>query len=489
MKTRALFLAVMSVAMFSGCASKSDISSPVATAAAAPVAPATKSVKDIRELARQSLVVVKYTLDAEAGKTELQGIGFVARDDGTVAFSMGIVPNQFPDQQITEMKIIVPPGVAGVDEVEYDAVFLGRDVRADLAYAKAKTTEGKPDRQWTAMNFSDAAVEIGDEITSVGLLPESAGYTAFARQAAVSAKLRGPTPLILTSGLAGVGSVVFNNKGQVVGITTEFGGQSALLNNPGREDAPGTEMAKLMVPPVIFVPISDFLVSLNDVPVEGKPRPLPWMGIAQMTGLKKDVAEVYGLTGTAAVQVGDVVKNFAADTAGMKAGDIIVSYAGQPLVRGDTEEELPDILLRKIGRLNVGDTATFGVVRKKGDAPKDVTVTLTERPMQANKAKRFFAEDLGYTVRELVFDDKYARKLDDNFKGVTVAFVKQASSAAAGQLRRGDVITKLNQTAITDVEQFKSAYDAFRKSNAKDAVVLEVYRGTGTETLRIQPPQ
>jgi C-terminal processing protease CtpA/Prc len=59
----------------------------------------------------------------------------------------------------------------------------------------------------------------------------------------------------------------------------------------------------------------------------------------------------------------------------------------------------------------------------------------------------------------------------------------------AGKLENGDLITKLNQTPVTDVEQFKKEYQAFRKAKPREAVVLEAIRQGNDEIIRIEPPQ
>jgi len=88
--------------------------------------------------------------------------------------------------------------------------------------------------------------------------------------------------------------------------------------------------AESFFPPRMFVPTREIAISLQDPPVPGKFK-LPWLGVAQMIGLKKEVADYYGLTGQTAVQVGDVIKGMPADQAGLKPGTIIVKLNGQPL--------------------------------------------------------------------------------------------------------------------------------------------------------------
>jgi serine protease Do len=458
-----------------GCASSSTKKSAATLPAKVDASP-----KALLERVRPSLVAVRYTFDGEMGRREIEGAGVVVNSDGLVAFSDGIVPPQLPDAQIINFKIVLPPGTDGPDETELDATFLGRDERGDLAFCKPAEAA----RTWTPLKPADCPLDVGDSIVTVGMLPKGSGYAAYARTATISAKLRGPVPLILTSGgLTAVGSPVFDKHGDFVALVPEFAGQNPMLNPEG------DDTAALINAPVMIVPISDYLPSLNDPPTAPGSRKVPWLGVVQMTGLKKEVAEFYGLKGKVGVQVGDVIPNGAADKAGLKGGEIITQVNGQDLERGDTPEELPIILSRQMTKMNVGDEVTLTVIRKKGAEPEPIKLTLQERPAPANTAARFYAEDLGYTVRDLVFQDRYSRRLDDNFPGVTATFVKPQGNAQAGGLQRGDVVTKLNQIDVTNVEQFKKAYEEFRKASPKEAVVLEVLRGVDTQIIRIQPPQ
>jgi serine protease Do len=187
--------------------------------------------------------------------------------------------------------------------------------------------------------------------------------------------------------------------------------------------------------------------------------------------------------------VGDVIPGFPADKAGFKPLDIIVKMNGEALERGDEPDETPQILTRKIQRMKPGQTVAFSVLREKGKPLTDITVTLEERPRQASQARRFFAEDLGYTTREVVFTDTYARRLPADAKGVIVDLIKPNSSAQSGKLERGDMIMKLNQTQVESLDQFKQQYEGFRKDHPRDAVVFEVRRGVNTQVVRIEPPQ
>lgn len=421
-----------------------------------------------------SLVAVQYTIDGEFGRREFIGQGVVISEEGAVITSLALFPTQIPDEQMKDFKVIIP----GDEEKELDAVFLGRDERSDLAFLKTKETQ-----KWKALKFQEQPLKVGDEVISVGLLPKEAGYKAYYSQARVAALLRGPIPHVLTTneGLTAVGSPVLTADGKPIGLVAFQTGQSMLLN--GNASA----VQQISTPPRFFVPARDFLPSLADPP-KGEALRLPWLG-APLIGLTKEVAEYYKMKNATAAQVGEVIPQSPAAKAGLKAGDKIVKFNGENLERGDEPDETPRILLRKIRRMKPGDKIVLSVLREKDKPATDIPITLEEQPRQANLAKRYYAEDLGMSVRDVVFADTYAKRVAADTKGVVVAFVRPASSAASAGLRRDDLVTEINKTPATDVENFKKTYKDFREKSPKEQVVLVVIREQKTEVIKIEPPQ
>jgi serine protease Do len=370
------------------------------------------------------------------------------------------------------------------DAEEINAEFVGRDERSAMAFLKTKPSKDGVTRQWKPIKFEEVPVTIAQPIYSVGMLPEMANYKPYFVEGAVSSKLRGEQPQVLVQGgLAAVGSPVFTADGKAVGVVNWQPGQTVFLNDDRNP------LTSVIQPPKFYVPTRDFQLSLSDPPKSGEPLKLPWMGVSQMTGLSKDVAEVYGLQNQPAVQLGDVIPNMPGAKGGLKQGDIIVKLNGKPLERGDEPDEVPQILRRQVMRMKVGDAVTFSVLRGRGEPLQDVKVTLEEMPKRPNSAKRWYAEDLGFSVREMLFMDTYARHLDPDAKGVIVALIRPQSAAQTGGLQNNDLITELNRQPVTSLEQFQKAYEDFRKASPREAVVMVVQREANTKVIRIEPPQ
>ena len=453
----------------------------IAAVPAAAHAISPEAAKKLYDQASPSLVAVRFTWENELGRRELTGAGVVVTNDGLVMSPISVFDARIPDEQMKDFLIIVAHEDRDAEEIEAD--FYGRDERANVAFLKARPKDGAT-REWKPIKFEEQDVAIAQPVYSVGMMPEMANYKPYFMEAAVSAKLRGEQPQVLVQGgLAAVGSPVFTAEGKAIGVVNWQPGQTVFLNDG--QNALGS----VIQPPKFYVPTRDFQISLGDPPKKDEPLKLPWMGVSQMTGLNKDVAEVYGLANQPAVQLGDVIPNMPGGKGGLQQGDIIVKVNGQPIERGDEPEELPQILRRQVMRMKVGDVVTFSVLRGRGEPLKEVKVTLEEMPKRPNAAKRWYAEDLGFSARELLFMDTYARRLEPDAKGVVVALIRPQSAAQTGGLQNNDLITELNREPVTSLEQFKEAYQKFRKESPREAVVMVVQRDANTKVIRIEPPQ
>ncbi len=425
-----------------------------------------------------SLVAVKYTWEHEMGRQELIGAGIVVSDDGLVMTAMNVFDMRIPDDQMKDFQVIVP--LPDEDALELDATFVGRDERTNMALVRVQG-----ERDWKPVKFVESPPGIGEPVYSIGLLPKIAGYRVYLMEAVVSAHLRGETPqaLVGAGGLAAIGSPVFNDDGEAIGVVNQQPEQTVFLNNPRNA------MQAIDQPPKFFVPTRFFELSLTDPPIAGEPMKLPWIGVPQLTGLNKEVAEFYNLKNQPAIEIGDIIPGTPADQGGLKRGQIIVKLDGQPLERGDEPEELPGILRRHLIRKKIGDEITLTILPAPGEALQDVTLTLGEQPKRANLAQRFQADDLGFTAREVVFFDTYVRKLEPNHGGVVISFIKPQGAAQNAKMEREDLVLSLNGEDVKDLPGFQAAYEAFRRESPREAVVLVVLRDGKDETIRIEPPQ
>ena len=450
-----------------------------------------------------SLVAVQYTFTGEVQQGDLIVAGIVVDDHGLVMFPLAAVNDELPDEQLRRFKVIVPR--TDTDNEELDATFQGRDERSQMAFVRvnpakstAKATAGSTagstsrpaaPRTWTPVRFAERSPAIGETVYSVGMLPRSGGYHAELTQSIVSAYLRGPVRQVAVAGggLAGFGSPVFDATGTAIGIVGYQPPAPLLLDNKDPRQALLGSLATTRY----YVPTAEFAVGLADPPTPAKPVILAYTGLPELSGLKKDEADYLGLTGRPAVSVGDVLADSPAAKAGLKPRDVIVTFDGKPLERGDTPEELPLILRHQLAQLSPGTPVTFGVLRGGPGQPlTDIRIALGERPEPANQAKRFWSDDIGFGVREPVLMDRYVRHMKPTDPpGVVVTVLKPEASAQTAQLMPEDLVVQVNGTPTPTLAAFKTAYNDFRTAHPRDAIVMVVKREGRDQTIRIEPPQ
>jgi hypothetical protein len=246
---------------------------------------------------------VQFTWEYEYGKADFVEPGVVVSEDGLILLPGGELIPRLPIAQLKDFKVIIPR--LDKDNEELEAEFVGADPRSDVCFARVKEK-----RAWKPIKFEQIELKEGEPLVSVGLLPRDAGYRSYLNEAVVSAHSRGEMPMLVATGggLASVGAPVFNSAGQAVGWVNHYTGQQFLLHTTlTRRGQEMDTMSAINNPPHLFVPTLGFEQSLKDPPKAGEPIALSWLGTPNMTGVNKDVAQVYGLEEQPTVEIGDVV--------------------------------------------------------------------------------------------------------------------------------------------------------------------------------------
>jgi S1-C subfamily serine protease len=464
---------------------------PVVLVPSIPAAPASP-IQQFYDRVTPSLVAVQFSFVGETVQRDLIVPGIVVRSDGLVMIPLSAVGEQVPDEQLKKFKIIIPR--LDVDNEEVDAEFQGRDERCEMAFVKAKpAADDKKPHTWTPIEFTNAPLQVGDQVSSIGILPKSGGYHPIYTSDVVSANLRGPVKQVrvASGGLASPQAPVFNADGKAVGITLYE--PPAELNLDDEIKSQQQAAMRMLTSSAVnryFMPTSEFMIGLTDPPSPEHPAPLVWTGLTEQSGLSKNDAALFKLVNQPAIQINDIMPDSPAEKAGLKKRDIIIKVDGKPLERGDQPDELPAILYHQILQHKPGDVLTFTVITGKGNAPHDVPVKLESQPKREIYAQRYWTEEIGFGVREMVKTDRYLLKLKKSEKdGVLVTVLKEGGSAGSAGLRPGDMITQLNGQPVTSLDQFKSTYEDFRRDHEHEAIVLVVRRNGADETIRIEAPQ
>jgi S1-C subfamily serine protease len=194
-----------------------------------------------------------------------------------------------------------------------------------------------------------------------------------------------------------------------------------------------------------------------------------------------EVAKQFGYKGTSGAFVDDVEKGDPADLAGVQPGDIITEFQGQRIQ--DSSQ------LRNLASQTVpGTQVRFKVWR--GSAERELSAKLSEVDLAAANATEpsseegQAAEGILSGVRVEALSPTWTERLNlpTGIRGVVVTEVDAESRAAAAGLRRGDVIERIGQQAVTSVNEFNSA----ARQAPKDEVLLRVRRGERGYFLVIQ---
>ncbi len=187
----------------------------------------------------------------------------------------------------------------------------------------------------------------------------------------------------------------------------------------------------------------------------------------------------------------------AAEKAGLKPQDVILTLNGQPFSEAPVPEYAPAQFSRALEHFHPGDKVTLGIVRHvdpdktadhSGLEKKDVVLTMGIAPPYGAEMPHTFDGTVGITTRDLVFTDTYARHLPPDQKGVMVAMVKRNSPANISDtsLRPGQLITKVNDQDVTNNQQFGKLLKAAEADPFNKQILFLVIKPEGgTAVCRI----
>lgn len=330
------------------------------------------------------------------------------------------------------------------DRRELDAKLVGTDERSDVAVLKIAGNN------FPALPIGDSnALKVGEPVLAIG---SPFGFDYSASAGIVSAKSRNfsrdntipfiQTDVALNPGNSG--GPLFNRAGEVVGINSRiFSGTGGYM---------GLSFS---------IPIDAAMDIYQQIRTNGKVT-RAYMGVFPQD-IDRNLAEAYGLAKPQGALITKVSPNTPADKAGLKSGDIILSYNG-------TDISTAADFLNLINRAKPKDKFTIKVQRAKQiltlsgqlvESPQDVS---PESKTQTDNAVR-----LGLRLRELQPEEQK----DLGGSGVLVTAVEPTGLAARSGLQAGDVIVNLNQQRIKSASDFTQA---IRLLPHKGVVTMEISR-------------
>ncbi len=370
--------------------------------------------------------------DQELKKQSL-GSGFIIDKDGY------IITNNHVVDGADQIKVKLADGR------EYEAKVIGRDPKTDLALIKISSFF----KDLPALTLGDSDQQrVGDWVLAIG---NPFGLEETVTQGIISATGRvigsGPYDNFLQTDApinpGNSGGPLINMSGEVIGINTAI-----IPSGQGIGFAIPSNMAKKIIPQ---------LREKGKV-IRG------WIGVS-IQSITPELAKALGLKEAKGALVSDVVPGGPSDKAGIKRGDVIVSFDGKDIKKvGDLPFE--------VAETQVGKTVAVKVVRDS----KELTFNITIAEMPSGKiptSSRALPEGLGLTVQSITPQIMSELQLRDR-SGVVVVEVRPGSPADDAGIKVGDVIREVNRAPVRDINGYDSA---IQKTGKGKPVLFLIKRG------------
>ena len=346
------------------------------------------------------------------------GSGFVISSDGYILTNHHVVEGA---EEIV---------VRFVDRNEYTAQVVGSDRRSDLALLKIEA------KNLPTLKFADSErLRVGDWVVAIGS-PFGLDYSATA--GIVSAKGRSlPTergenyvPFIQTDvaiNPGNSGGPLFNLDGEVVGINSQIYSRSG-----------GSIGLSFSIPAQVA---QEVVAQLKESGAVQR----GWLGVV-MQDIDSDLAQSLGLDRPRGALINAVEPNGPADQAGIQPGDVIIAFAGKPIVESG---DLPHV----VGLVAPGRKVDVELYRAGQKRSLEVEIgALDDDSQQASR--RDGSDRLGLLVNDL--EERQLRALQLR-GGVVISEVAEGSPAATAQLRPGDIIVRLGYSQLLSTEDYDRA--------------------------------
>jgi serine protease Do len=195
-----------------------------------------------------------------------------------------------------------------------------------------------------------------------------------------------------------------------------------------------------------------------------------WLGVS-VQPVTADLARSFGLDKERGALVGDVVPQGPADKAGIKRGDVIVSYDGKKL---EDSSALPAL----VASTPVGKTVSVEVIRDGKSRTVSVDIRKLNDQTAALNTKQEKSE-WGLAMQNIRPEERRPMGLTGS-EGVLVASVMPNSPAAEAGLQPGDVILQVNRVPVSSVQGVK---DEVAKANGDKPLLLLLRRADGSTSF------
>jgi serine protease Do len=359
-----------------------------------------------------------------------EGSGFIVDPDGVILTNAHVVDGA---DEVT---------VKLTDRREFTAEVVGLDKRTDVAVLRIDA------KNLPSVRLGDSDnVRVGQWVLAIG---SPFGFENSVTSGIVSAKSRAlpndaAVPFIQTDVAVNPGNSggpLFDLDGRVVGINSQIYSRTG-----------GYQGISFAIPINVAMKVQEQLVANGKVE-HGR------LGVGVQT-MSQDLAQAFGLDNPQGALVTQIESDSAADAAGLKKGDVILSVDGERI--DDSAALAANIAGRAPGSKVQMEVWRDGKKRrldaKLGADEEDVVADASQGDESGGK--------LGLAVRPLTRDERDRSGLDHGL------VVEQSDGAAAkAGIERGDVVLAVNGQEIESIDDLRDAV-----SEREGTVALLVQRG------------
>jgi serine protease Do len=219
-------------------------------------------------------------------------------------------------------------------------------------------------------------------------------------------------------------------------------------------------------------------------PVErksGKTLPRAWLGV-QTQVLSPDVAKALGMEGQKGLRITRVLPESRAATSGLQIGDVLTGIGGEaieshrPQDAGDLDNLLNDFAVDQ----------KVAVEIRRGAEKLTLEVVLEASRMVTGDPEKAADDFFELKVRAIVYADRVEQPWPDGTAGAMVADCTNGGWAAMSGLRVGDLIQRIDDTAIAGPADVAKALTAAREAR-RPLVSFFIRRGTRTTFVFVEP--
>jgi serine protease Do len=379
-------------------------------------------------------------------REEVLGSGVIITSDGYILTANHVVADS------DQIKIAAPGS-----KKEYTAKVIGTDPDTDVAVLKIDGNN------LPAITLGDSdKIEVGDIVLAIGN-PFDIGQP-------------GQTPTVTMGIVSALGrnGLGFNgyenfiqtdaaiNPGNSGGALVDAEGRLIGINTAIESSSEGSEGIGFAVPVNLARHVVDRIIHTGKV-ARG------YLGVIPQD-ITPSLAESFNLSSQNGALVGDVQPGTPAEKAGIKSGDVIVEFNGQPIT-GEND------LLLAVADCSPGQQVLVKFIRDGDD--HTLKVTLAARPSghaENNQPAEQTDALNGVSVGDLDADSRSELQIPDDLQGVVVTEVAQDSHAAQAGLQKGDVIVSINHHAVSDSDEAVKLCNNAKGNN----ILLKVWRREGS---------